>query len=99
MVRRLHCWAACCTSAIIRRPRIGTACMSRRKNEERMMKRKVKSRWLIAAGLCCMATVASAEDVYVKLPIANVLSGKGAGTDRVAQVKQGDKLQVVGKEG
>jgi len=62
------------------------------------MNRKTKAKWLIAASLC-MATVAFAEDVYVKLPTANVLSGKGAGTDHLAQLKQGDKLQVIGREG
>ena len=63
------------------------------------MKRKKRNRWLIASSLLCMAGVAAAQDVYVKLPVANILAGKGAGTDRVAQVKKGEKLQVIGKEG
>lgn len=64
-----------------------------------MNKPKSKRRWLIAAGLLSIAVTASAETVYVKLPVANVLAGKGAGTDRIAQLKKGDKLEVLGKEG
>jgi uncharacterized protein YgiM (DUF1202 family) len=63
------------------------------------MNRKPKTRWLIAGGLVCIAAAASAEDVYVKLPVANILAGKSAGTEHIAQVKKGDKLQVIAKEG
>lgn len=63
------------------------------------MKRKTKARWLIASGLLCIAAAASAEDVYVKLPVANILAGKSAGTEHIAQVKKGEKLQVIAKEG
>lgn len=62
------------------------------------MNRKPK-RWLIAAGVLAVAAAASAEDVYVKLPVANILAGKSAGTEHIAQVKKGDKLQVLAKEG
>jgi hypothetical protein len=72
--------------------------MSRRKNKEPHMNRKPK-RWLIAAGVLSIAAAASAEEVYVKLPVANVLAGKSAGTEHIAQVKKGDKLQVLAKEG
>jgi uncharacterized protein YgiM (DUF1202 family) len=73
--------------------------MSPRKNEERMNKPKSKRRWLIVASLLSIAVAASAETVYVKLPVANVLAGKGAGTDHIAQLKKGDKLEVQGQEG
>ena len=46
-----------------------------------------------------VSTAAHAEDVYVKLAQANILAGKGAGSDRIAQVKKGEKLQVLGHEG
>jgi len=63
------------------------------------MNRKPKTRWLIATGIVCLAAAASAEDVYVKLPVANILAGKSAGTEHIMQVKKGDKLQVLAKEG
>lgn len=63
------------------------------------MKTSKRARWLIASSLLCAAGVALAEDVYVKMPVANILAGKGAGTDHIAQVKKGEKLQVVGHEG
>ena len=46
-----------------------------------------------------VSTAAHAEDVFVKLPEANILAGKGAGSDRIAQVKKGEKLQVLAHEG
>ena len=59
-------------------------------------------RWLIAAAVTAgmgIAGAAKAEEVFVKLPQANILAGKGAGAERLAQVKKGEKLTVLGHEG
>src|SRR3954469_573535 len=54
---------------------------------------------LIAAAMIGAATTAAhAEDVYVKLPAASVLSGKTARSTKLAQLKTGDKLQVLARE-
>ena len=67
------------------------------------MNQKRSKRNRIAAAVIGVAisfsTAAHAEDVFVKLPQANILAGKGAGSDRVAQVKKGEKLQVLAHEG
>jgi hypothetical protein len=53
----------------------------------------------VAAAIGVSTTAARAEDVTVKLPAASVLAGKTARSAKVVQLKQGDKLQVVGREG
>jgi hypothetical protein len=65
------------------------------------MKAKKKHRRLtvIAAALVGCVAVASAEEVVVKYPVANILAGKSAGSDHIVQVKRADKLQVLGHEG
>jgi hypothetical protein len=63
------------------------------------MKSPHRTRALIAAALLGVSTVALAEDVTVKLPTATVLSGKTARSAKVAQLSQGAKLQVLGREG
>jgi hypothetical protein len=60
-----------------------------------MRKRNV----LAAAAVLAVAGVASAEDVYVKMPTARVKASAGAGADDVARLKKGDKLQVLGRQG
>lgn len=67
------------------------------------MKRNAQRQWLVAATTAAVLAVAStaalAEDVTVKLPAASVLSGKSARSTKIAQLKTGDKLQVLGREG
>jgi hypothetical protein len=59
-----------------------------------------RTRALIAAALLGVSTAAFAEDVVtVKLPAATVLSAKTARSTKVAQLSQGQKLQVLGREG
>jgi hypothetical protein len=64
--------------------------------------RKTRSRWLImvAVGLAMgVASAAGAETVQVKYPNAKLLAKKSGGSDRLATLKRGDALEVVGKEG
>src|SRR5689334_6808634 len=63
------------------------------------MKSSHRTRALIAAALIGVSTAALAEDVTVKLPTATVLAGKTARSARVAQLSEGQKLQVLGREG
>ncbi|HEY7118716.1 MAG TPA: SH3 domain-containing protein [Tepidisphaeraceae bacterium] len=56
----------------------------------------------IAAAVLAGAVItgaAFAEDVVVKLPHVGLLAQKSGKGPRVAELKDGDKLQVVGKEG
>jgi hypothetical protein len=55
--------------------------------------------WLAAAVLGLASTAVVAEDVTVKLPAASILSEKSARSTKIATLKSGDKLQVVGREG
>jgi uncharacterized protein YraI len=52
-----------------------------------------------AAALGIFSSAALAEDVVVKLSAVSVLSGKTARSEKVAQVRQGQRLEVVGREG
>jgi hypothetical protein len=63
------------------------------------MKSPHRTRALIAAALLGVSTAALAEDVTVKLPTATVLAGKTARSAKVAQLSEGQKLQVLGREG
>jgi hypothetical protein len=58
-----------------------------------------RTRALIAAALLGVSTAALAEDVTVKLPTATVLSAKTARSAKVAQLSEGQKLQLLGREG
>ena len=58
-----------------------------------------RTRALLAAALLGVSTAALAEDVTVKLPAASLLSGKTARSTKLTQLRQGDKLQVLGREG
>jgi len=62
-------------------------------------RRRGRTHALIAAALLGVTTAAIAEDVTVKLPTATVLSAKTARSAKVAQLNQGTKLQVLGREG
>ncbi len=64
-----------------------------------MKKIRKTTRLLIASGVLCIANSALAEDVYVKLPTANVLAGKSAGTDHLLKLQRGEKLQLIAREG
>jgi len=61
--------------------------------------RRRRTHALIAAALLGVSAAAFAEDVTVKLPTATVLSAKTARSAKVAQLSQGQKLQVLGREG
>jgi hypothetical protein len=65
------------------------------------MTRKQRTSGLIAAAVIgvCGAAGALAEDVFVKLPTAKVLAGKGPAYATLVPLKKGDKLQVIGREG
>ena len=65
------------------------------------MTRKQRASGLIAAALigASGAAGALAEDVFVKLPTAKVLAGKGPAYATLVPLKKGDKLQVIGREG
>ena len=53
----------------------------------------------LAFGLMLMAGVASAETVYVQAKIAQLRAGKTSLDNVVANVKFGDSLEVVGRDG
>lgn len=57
------------------------------------------TRALVAVALLGVSAAAFAEDVTVKLPTATILSAKTARSAKVAQLSQGAKLQVLGREG
>ena len=63
------------------------------------MTRKQRSLLLIAAAVVGVSSSVWAEVVYVKLRSGTLRSEKDASTAPVAGVKQGDKLQVIGREG
>src|SRR4051812_48333348 len=63
------------------------------------MKPKRTCRWFVAAAALGISSMALDEDVYVKLPMARIKSAAGAGADDVVQVKKGEKLQVLGRQG
>jgi len=64
------------------------------------MKTRLKpGRLLVAAATVAIAMTASAEDAYVKLPTAAVRAGTSADYKAVANLKMGDKLQILSREG
>jgi hypothetical protein len=66
------------------------------------MKRNAGRTWLVAAAVAVLGTLSTAaiaEEAVVKLPAASVLSEKTARSTKVANLKTGDKLQVLGHEG
>src|SRR5438477_13076545 len=84
--------------AFARRPagrRLGRRVRREGKVRNTPMNQKRSSRNRIATvviGVAISVSIAAhAEDVFVKLPQANILAGKGAGSDRIAQVKKGEK--------
>jgi hypothetical protein len=65
----------------------------------KIMTRKQRSFLLIASAVFGLSTAAWAETVYVKLQNATIRTGKNATLKPVAEVNQGDKLQVIAREG
>jgi hypothetical protein len=63
------------------------------------MTRKQRSMLLIASAVLGISASALAETVYVKLRSGTIRSGTDATLEPVADVKQGDKLDVIGREG
>jgi hypothetical protein len=55
-------------------------------------------RWLLAAVLA-VATPALGEELAVRYATVNLQSGKTSTSARVAQLKQGDKVEVLAREG
>lgn len=63
------------------------------------MTRKQRSMLLIASAVLGISASALAETVYVKLRSGTIRSGADAKLEPVADVKQGDKLDVLAHEG
>jgi len=63
------------------------------------MKDNRRTRWVIALAVLGVSTAAIAEEVMVKYQTAVVRTGMSAGNQTVAVLKNGDKLQVLKKEG
>jgi uncharacterized protein YgiM (DUF1202 family) len=62
------------------------------------MSRKQRSLLLIASAVLGLSSAVGAETVYVKFGNAAIRSGQHSTDAVVAPVKQGDQLQVVGRE-
>lgn len=63
------------------------------------MRLNSKRCWVIAFAITGLSAIALAEDAVVKLPSAKIRNGKGPGYTVLAELKKGDKLQVIAHEG